>query len=102
MIRRDLRHRIQFGYQITSVPRYIPTTAELCTTSFGEIVDKVKEDLAYFKEDLRDPSHFIPMNRQTTPQGSMAAPPPMDTTLSTSTPTFTEDSQLGPQGDPAP
>ena len=32
----------------------------------------------------------------------MVAPPPMDTTLSTNAPTFMEDSQLEPQGDPAP
>ena len=100
VLSRDLRHRIQFGYHIISVPRYIPTTAELCTTLFGKIVDKIKEDLAYFKEDLRNPSHFIPISRQNIPQRSIVAPSPMDTTLSTSTPTFTEDSQLGPQGDP--
>ena len=33
-------------------PRYIPTTVELCRASFADIIDKLKADLAFFKDDL--------------------------------------------------
>ena len=45
LLSRDSRHRIQLGYHVISLPRYVPTTAKLCTTSFGEIIEKIKAEL---------------------------------------------------------
>ena len=45
---RDARHHIQLGYPVLNYLRYIPTTVELCRSSFADIVDKLKADLAYF------------------------------------------------------
>ena len=51
---RDGRHCIQLGYPVINYPRYVPTTVELCRSSFDNIMDKLKTDLAYFKDDFRN------------------------------------------------
>lgn len=48
----DARHRVQLGCPIISVLRYFPTTAQLCTLMISEVIENIKEDLGYFKEDL--------------------------------------------------
>ena len=52
LLARDARHHIQLGYHVINYPRYIPTTVELCRSSFSDIIDKLKADLAYFKDDF--------------------------------------------------
>ena len=55
---RDAKHHIQLGYPVLNYPRYIPTTVELCRSSFNDIIDKLKADLAYFKDDFRNEEMF--------------------------------------------
>ena len=101
LLSRDLRHRIQLGYQVISMPKYVTTTAKLYTTSFNDIIENIKADLTYFKEDLKNPDYFQPIQGQGTPTGfypqDVPPTPPLDMTPSTSTPTFTKDTQLGGQ-----
>ena len=52
LLMRDARHCIQLGYPVINYPGYIPTTVELCRSSFMDIIDKLKTDLAYFKDDF--------------------------------------------------
>ena len=52
LLARNARHRIQLGYNVINYPRYIPTMVELCRSSFSDITDKLKADLAYFKDDF--------------------------------------------------
>ena len=52
LLARDARHHIQLGYHVINYPKYIPTTVELCRSSFSDIIDKLKADLAYFKDDF--------------------------------------------------
>ena len=47
-----------------SLPCFIPTTAELCTLSITDIIDNMKADLAYFKEDLRNLTWFMLLAHQ--------------------------------------
>ena len=54
LLARDARHCIQLGYHVINYPRYIPTTVELCRSSFSDIIDKLKADLAYFKDDFQN------------------------------------------------
>ena len=54
----DARHSIQLGYHVMNYPRYIPTTVELCRSSFSDIIDKLKADLAYFKDDFQNKEMF--------------------------------------------
>ena len=54
LLARDARHHIQLGYHVINYPRYIPTTVELCRSSFSDIIDKLKADLAYFKDDFQN------------------------------------------------
>ena len=65
LLSRDSRHRTQLGFHVISVPCYIPTTAELCATSFRNIIENIKANLAYFKEDLTNPLCFKPIRIQT-------------------------------------
>ena len=53
LLARDARHCIQLGYHVINYPRYIPTMVELCRSSFSDIIDKLKADLAYFKDDFQ-------------------------------------------------
>ena len=52
LLKRDARHCIQLGYHVINYPRYIPTTVELCRSSFSDIINKLKADLTYFKGDF--------------------------------------------------
>ena len=52
LLARDAKHHVQLGYPVINYPRYIPTTVELCRASFLDIMDKLKADLAYFKDDF--------------------------------------------------
>ena len=54
LLARDARHYIQLGYPVLNYPRYIPTMVELCRSSFTDIIDKLKADLAYFKDDFQN------------------------------------------------
>ena len=45
LLSRDSRHQVQLGYHVISLPRYFHTTAKLCTTSFDEVIKKIKADL---------------------------------------------------------
>ena len=51
LLARDARHHIQLGYHVFNYPRYIPTMVELCRSSFSDIINKLKADLTYFKDD---------------------------------------------------
>ena len=55
---RDAGHHIQLGYHVINYPRYIPTTVELCRSFFSDIIDKLKADLAYFKDDFQNKDMF--------------------------------------------
>ena len=48
----DAKHCVQLGYPVINYPRYIPSTVELCRASILDIMDKLKADLAYFKDDF--------------------------------------------------
>ena len=52
LLARDARHHIQLGYHVINYLRYIPTMVELCRSSFSDIIDKLKADLNYFKDDF--------------------------------------------------
>ena len=52
LLARDARHRIQLGYHVINYPRYISTMVEFCRSSFSDIIDKLKADLAYFNDDF--------------------------------------------------
>ena len=54
LLARDARHHIQLGYPVLNYPRYIPTTVELCRSFFTDIIDKLKADRAYFKDDFQN------------------------------------------------
>ena len=54
LLARDARHHIQLGYHVINYPRYIPTMVELCRSSFSDIINKLKADLAYFKDDFQE------------------------------------------------
>ena len=58
LLPRGARHCIQLGYHVINYPRYIPTTVELCRSSFSDIIDKLKADLAYFKDDFHNKEMF--------------------------------------------
>ena len=58
LLPKDARHRIQLGYHVIHYPRYIPTMVELCRSSFSDIIDKLKADLAYFKDDFWNKEMF--------------------------------------------
>ena len=58
LLARDARHCIQLGYHVINYPRYIPTMVELCRSSFSDIIDKLKADLAYFKDDFQNKEMF--------------------------------------------
>ena len=58
LLARDARHCIQLGYHVINYPRYIPTTVELCRSSFSDIIDKLKADLAYSKDDFCNKEMF--------------------------------------------
>ena len=52
LLARDARHHIQLRYHVINYPRYIPTMVELCRSSFSDIINKLKADLACFKDDF--------------------------------------------------
>ena len=58
LLARDARHHIQLGYHVINYPRYIPTMVELCRSSFSDIIDKLKADLTYFKDDFQSKEMF--------------------------------------------
>ena len=58
LLARDAKHRVQLGYPVINYPRYIPTTVELCRASFSDIMDKLKADLAYFKDNFQNNEMF--------------------------------------------
>ena len=58
LLARDARHHIQLGYHVINYPRYIPTMVELCRSSFSDIINKLKADLAYFKDDFQNKDMF--------------------------------------------
>ena len=58
LLARDARHYIQLGYHVINYPRYIPTTVELCRSSFSDIIDKLEADLAYFKDNFQNKEMF--------------------------------------------
>ena len=62
---RDDRHHIQLGYHVINYPRYIPTTVELCRSSLSDIIDKLKADLAYFKDDFQNKEMFEVIHKPT-------------------------------------
>ena len=63
LLARDARHQIQLGYPVLNYPRYIPTTVELCRSSFTDIMDKIKDDLVYFKDDFQNEEMFKAISR---------------------------------------
>ena len=65
LLARDAKHRVQLGYPVINYPRYIPTTVELCRASFSDIMDKLKADLAYFKDDFQNNEMFKVIHRPT-------------------------------------
>ena len=65
LLARDARHCIQLGYHVINYPRYIPTMVELCRSSFSDIIDKLKADLAYFKDDFQNKEMFEVTHRPT-------------------------------------
>ena len=58
LLARDARHHIQLRYHVINYPRYIPTTVELCRSSLSDIIDKLKADLAYLKDDFWNKDMF--------------------------------------------
>ena len=58
LLARDAKHCVQLGYPVINYPRYIPTTIELCRASFSDIMDKLKADLAYCKDDFQNNDMF--------------------------------------------
>ena len=68
-------------------PRYIPTTVELCKSSFTDIIDKLKADLAYFKDDFQNEEIFRIICRPTGniphpgPGHGAGIPNPLDTSM---------------------
>ena len=71
LLARDARHCIQLGYHVINYPRYIPTTVELCRSSFSDIINKLKADLAYFKDDFQNKEMFEVIHK---PMGSAPHP----------------------------
>ena len=65
LLARDARHYIQLGYHVINYPRYIPTMVELCRSSFSDITDKLKADLAYFKDDFQNKEMFKVIHKPT-------------------------------------
>ena len=65
LLARDARHHIQLGYHVINYPRYIPTMVELCRSSFSDIIDKLKADLAYFKDDFQNKNMFEVIHKPT-------------------------------------
>ena len=63
LLARDARHHIQLGYPVFNYPRYIPTTVELCRASFPDIIDNLKADLMYFKDDFQNKDIFKVITR---------------------------------------
>ena len=63
LLARDTRHCIQLACHVINYPRYIPTTGELCRSSFSDIIDKLKADLAYFKDDFQNKEIFEVLHR---------------------------------------
>ena len=64
LMAKDARHCVQLGYPVINYPRYIPTTVELfCRASFLDIMDKLKADLAYFKDDFWNNEMFKVIHR---------------------------------------
>ena len=84
---KDARHHIQLGYHVINYPRYIPTTVELCRSSLSDIIDKLKVDLAYFKDDFQNKEMFEvihkPMGNKPHPRTGHRAstPKPLDIPL---------------------
>ena len=76
--------------------------AELCASSFDMLMGKLKVDLAYFKDNLRNEEHFTPL------LPTVGQVPQPEIGLGTSTPSFAEDASKGapgsttPIGDPLP
>ena len=58
LLARDAKHHVQLRYPVINYPRYIPTTVELCRASFSDIMDKLKSDLPYFKDDFWNSEMF--------------------------------------------
>ena len=76
LLARDAKHRVQLGYPVINYPRYIPTTVELCRASFSDIMDKLKANLAYFKDDFLNNEMFKVIHRPTN-----STPNPLDTSM---------------------
>ena len=101
LLARDARHCIQLGYPVINYPRYIPTTVELYRSSFSDIIDKLKADLAYFKDDFWNNEMFKVIYR------SMGNTPHPGTGHGASTPNPLDASTGGPgsttlRGNPPP
>ena len=84
LLARDARHHIQLGYHVINYARYIPTMVELCRSSFSDIIDKLKADIAYFKDDFQNKEMFEvihkPMSNKPHPRTGHEAstPKPLD------------------------
>ena len=63
LLARDASHHIQLGYPVLNYPRYIPTTVELSRPSFSDIIDNLKADLMYFKDDIWNEEMFKVITR---------------------------------------
>ena len=87
LLANDARHCIQLGYPVINYPRYIPTMVELCRASLADIIDKLKANLAYFKDDLWNREMFKiiyrPMGSTPCPRPGQGAgtPNPLDTSM---------------------
>ena len=87
LLARDARHHIQLRYHVINYPRYIPTMVELCRSSFSNIIDKLKADLAYFKDDFWNKDMFDiihkPTSNKSNPRTGHGAsmPKPLDIPL---------------------
>ena len=73
---RDAKHHVQLGYPVINYPRYIPPTVELCRASFSDIMDKLKADLVYFKDDFQNNEMFKVIHRPTN-----STPNPLDASM---------------------
>ena len=101
LLARDARHCIQLGYPVLNYPRYIPTTVELCRSSFPDIINNLKADLTYFKDDFQNEVMFKGITR---PTNNKSHPGPGN---GTSTPSLLDASMGGPgsttpRGNPPP
>ena len=72
-----INHVNNFATKTCSFWYFSPTTVELCRSSFEDIIDKLKANLAYFKDDFRNIDMFKaipkPMGNTPCPRSGLGA-----------------------------